>query len=72
MFKVIAWVMANGASILGIVQAVIKAVKEIITAVVNLFSIFMSPEMAEKTVETLRYWINKIDWAVEALKSRLL
>lgn len=72
MFKVLSWIGLNFATILGIAQAVIKAVKEILTGVVNLISLFMTKEQAEATVSTLRMVINKIDEFIEKIKIALL
>lgn len=72
MLKVWAWILANGASILGIIQAVIKAVKELLTAVVNLLSIFIPSDKIEKVVMTVRNILNKIDEWVEIIKEKLL
>ncbi len=72
MLKVWAWILANGASILGIIQAVIKAVKELLTAVVNLLSIFIPSDKIEKIVMTVRNILNKIDEWVEIIKEKLL
>ena len=72
MVKVIQWVMVNGASILGVTQAVVKAVKELVTAIVNVISIFMSKEQAEDSVKTVRGLINKLDDVLENIKTWLV
>lgn len=72
MTKIISWVMLNGASLLGILQAVIKAIKELVTGIVNLLSLFMTDEAAEASVLTLRSWLNKVDGWIENIKTLLL
>ena len=72
MGKIISWILLNGASILGMIQAVIKAVKEILTAVVNLLSIFIPSDKIEGIVMTIRNILNKIDEWIEVIKDKLL
>lgn len=72
MVKIWTWILANGASVLGIIQAVIKAVKEILTAVVNLLSIFIPSDKIEQIVMTVRNILNKIDEWIEIIKEKLL
>jgi phage-related protein len=72
MVKIWTWILANGASVLGIIQAVIKAVKEILTAVVNLLSIFIPSDKIEKIVMAVRNILNKIDEWIEIIKEKLL
>lgn len=72
MGKIFSWILLNGASILGMVQAVVKAVKEILTAVVNLLSIFIPSEKIEDIVMTVRNILNKIDEWIEIIKEKLL
>ena len=64
--------MLNGASVLGIIQAVVKAVKEILTAVVNLLSIFIPSDKIEDVVMVIRNILNKIDDILEKIKEKLL
>jgi len=72
MGKIFSWILLNGASILGMIQAVVKAVKEILTAVVNLLSIFIPSDKIEKVVMTVRNILNKIDEWIEIIKEKLL
>jgi hypothetical protein len=72
MVKVISWLMVNGASILGFLQVILKGIKEILTGVVNLISIFLSEEKAEKLVKSIRGFINKADTVVEVIKEFLI
>lgn len=72
MLKVITWIMANGATLLGLLQAVIKAIKELLTGVVNLISLFLPQATANKAVEVVRGVLNAIDDVIEKIKGYLL
>jgi len=72
MSKIIMWVLMNGATVLGIVQSVIKVVKELLTGVVNLLSIFMPISKAESLVMSVRNFVNIIDGWVEKVKGYLI
>ena len=70
--KIITWIMANGATLVGVLQAIIKAIKEVLTGVVNLLSLFMPTEAAEKTVAFVRTAMNFIDGLLEKVKGHLV
>jgi fumarate reductase subunit D len=72
MGKIIAWVLANGATLLGCLQAIVKAIKELLTGVVNLLSLFMTKEAAEKLVAFVRNVLNAVDGFIEKIKDLLL
>lgn len=72
MAKIISWILANGATLLGVLQAIVKAVKELLTGVVNLLSLFMPAEKAAAIVAIVRNAMNAIDSVIEKLKSFLL
>jgi phage-related protein len=72
MLKIITWIMANGATLLGLLQAVIKAIKELLTGVVNLISLFLPQATANKAVEVVRGVLNAIDDVIEKIKGYLL
>lgn len=72
MGKVITWVLANGATVLAVLQAILKAIKELVTGVVNLLSLFIPAEAAEASVTFLRGILNKIDEVIEKIKTTLL
>lgn len=72
MLKIITWITANGATLLGLVQAVIKAIKELLTGVVNLISLFLPQAAAHKAVEVVRKALNAIDEVIEKLKGYLI
>ena len=70
--KIGVWVMANGATLIAILQSIVKAIKELLTGVVNLLSLFMTKEAAEKCVKVVRDIMNKIDDILEKIKEKLL
>jgi len=70
--KIIKWLLANGATLLGCLQAIVKAIKELLTGVVNLLSLFMKKEAAENAVKVVRDIMNKIDELIEKIKEKLL
>ena len=72
MSKVLTWVMLNGATALGLLQSIVKAVKELLTGVVNLVSLFIPEEKAEAAVKAVRAALNKIDEVIEAIKGFLV
>ena len=72
MGKVITWVMLNGATLLGCLQAVVKAVKELLTGLVNLVSLFIPAEKAEAAVKVVRAALNKVDEVIESIKDFLI
>lgn len=68
MMKVITWILANGATLLGCLQAVVKALKELLTGVVNLLSLFMPAAASAKLVAIVRGALNKVDEGIEFIK----
>jgi hypothetical protein len=72
MTKIITWILANGATLLGCLQAIVKAIKELLTGVVNLLSLFIPKETAEKTVTIVRNTMNFIDEIIEKVKGYLI
>ena len=72
MTKIITWVMANGATLLGCLQAIIKAIKELLTGVVNLISLFIPEAASAKLVKIVRGTLNKIDELIEKFKGYLV
>lgn len=72
MTKIISWVLLNGATLLGCLQAVIKAMKELLTGIVNLISIFLPSFASKKVVETVRNFMNSIDDFIEKIKTNFI
>ena len=73
MTKILNWIRANGASVIGIAQAAVKLIKEILTAIINiLFPLFPDDGAFERTVLKIREWVEKIDGWLEKIKVWLL
>jgi hypothetical protein len=72
MLKIWTWILANGATLLGCLQALIKAIKELLTGVINLISLFIPGITAQKWVEAVRGALNTVDSWIEAVKSYLV
>jgi len=72
MSKIISWVLVNGATLLGCLQAIVKAIKELLTGVVNLISIFLPNAASAKLVKVVRGIVNKFDEGIETVKGFLL
>lgn len=71
--KLLKWLPVNLAGILGLIQAVIKVIKEILTIIVNiLFPIIPGDGKFEETVLKVRELVNKIDKWVESIKGFFL
>jgi hypothetical protein len=70
--KILTWLRVNGASFLGALQAVIKAAKELATAVINLLSIFIPAMAAQATILKVRGVFELIDSWIERIKVWLL
>lgn len=72
MIKILAWVMANGATLIGLVQAIIKALKELATGIVNLLSLVIPDSKIPAIVEKVRGVFNSIDGILETIKGYLV
>ncbi|MEM3036134.1 MAG: hypothetical protein QXS18_04940 [Thermoplasmata archaeon] len=72
MFKIVQWLSVNIASIFGITQAVLKFLKEIITAILNLLSILMPSSKFIDAVRKAREIVNIIDSWIEKIKGFFL
>jgi hypothetical protein len=71
--KLLAWLPLNLASIIGIVQGVIKVLKEVLTAITNiLFPLIPGDGNFEAVVIKIRSIVNTIDGALEKIKAFLL
>lgn len=70
---ILMWLGKNLATILGVVQAVIKLVKELLTGVVNIFfPLFPDNGSFERTVITIRAFVDKADAFVQKIKEMVL
>ena len=72
MSKLLIWVSVNGLSILGMVQVVIKFVKELLTLVVNILFPIIPDGKFEQIVLKVRAFVEKADGWVENIKKWLL
>jgi len=72
MTKILTWIKVNLASVLGMIQASIKAVKEVLTAVINLISIFIPAIAAQKIVLKIRGMLETLDGWIEKIKPYLV
>ena len=72
LLKVFTWIKANLASVIGALQLVIKALKELLTAIVNLISIFLPTAGAQKIILAIRAGLEAVDAWLEKIKSYLI
>jgi len=72
MNKILTWIKANLASLVGIIQAAIKALKEVLTAIINLLSIFIPAIAAQKIVLKIREVLEMVDGWIEKIKPYLI
>lgn len=70
--KIFTWIKVNLASIVGISQAIIKALKEVLTAVVNLLSIIFPVVGSQKLVLAIRAILEAVDNWIEKVKPYLI
>jgi len=70
--KIWTWVKVNIASLLGGLQAIVKILKELLTAIVNLLSLFFPTIAAEKVVLAIRAFLELVDSWIEGLKATLI
>ena len=66
------WIALNGASIIGMVQAVLKFVKELLTLVINILFPIIPDGKFEQIVLKVRDFVNKADAFIEKYKGYLL
>ena len=72
MKKILSWLSLNLASVLGIAQGVIKVIKEIATAIVNILFPLIPSEKFQKVVLLVRNIANKADEVIQKIKSFFL
>lgn len=70
--KIITWIMLNGATLLGCLQAIIKALKELATGVINLISLIIPNSTVKTMVEKVRAMFEKVDGWIEIIKAKLI
>ena len=70
---VILWLGKNLATILGVVQAVIKLLKELLTGIVNIFfPLFPDNGSFENAVTAVRGFVDKADAFIQQIKELVL
>ena len=72
MKKILSWLSLNLASVLGIAQGVIKVIKEIATAIVNILFPLIPSAKFQKVVLLVRNIANKADEVIQKIKSFFL
>ena len=72
MNKIVTWLRVILATLVGLLQAGLKAVKEVLTGVINILSLFVPAKTAQNVVMQIRTFVNLIDSKFEALKAKLL
>lgn len=70
--KIWTWVKVNIASLVGALQLLIKALKELLTAIVNLVSIFFPAAEAQEVVLAIRAFLEMVDSWLEKVKPYLI
>jgi len=70
--KIISWILLNGATLCGILQAIIKALKELATGIINLFSLVIPDSKIPAIVEKVRDVFNFVDEIIEKGKEYLI
>lgn len=66
--KLLNWIQVNLLSIFGVIQAILKLIKELCTAIVNLLFPLIPSAKFQKIVLAVRSIVNKADEMVEKLK----
>jgi hypothetical protein len=72
MAKLIAWFALNGASVIGLIQSVLKFLKEVLTLIVNILFPIIPDGKFEIIVLKVRDIVNKADAFVENIKAKLI
>jgi len=70
--KILTWLRTNGATLIGCLQAIVKALKELLTAVVALISIFMPASKTKIAIDGIRVVLNKVYDVLGKAKAKLL
>jgi hypothetical protein len=66
--KIGSWLALNGIATLGIIQGILKLLKELLTAILDLISLFLPQSAIQKIVDKVRGVINAIDRIIETIK----
>ena len=70
--KLISWIPKNLGAIIGIIQAVVKFVKEALTLVVDILLPIIPGDKFDDVVDKVREIVNSIDGVLEKIKEWLL
>ena len=70
--KIVIWIKMNLTTLLSPIQLVIKALKELLTAIINLVSIVFPVIATEKVILAIRAGLNLIDDWISQLKDGLV
>jgi Flp pilus assembly pilin Flp len=66
--KLITWIMLNGGALLGILQSILKVLKELATLIIDLVSLVMPGTVSQAVVDKIRGIFNAIDTWIEKIK----
>jgi len=69
--RVISWIRLNGAALIGILQGIIKVIKELLTLIVDLISLILGHSIGQVIVDKVRDICNMLDGLLEKAKSFL-
>lgn len=70
--KIVTWIMVNGGALIGILQGIIKVLKELVTLIVDLISLVMPGHVSQAVVDKIRAIFNTIDEWLEKAKVLLI
>jgi phage-related protein len=72
MNKLLKWIPANIVGLLGIVQAVLKCIKEILTVIIDVLLPVIPGDKFDKVIKLVRDIVNKADGFVQKIKDFFL
>lgn len=70
--KLLKWLPANLAGIIGVAQAIVKLVKEVLTLIVDILYPVIPSAKFKQVVDTIRNMVNTVDNWLEKLKGFFL
>lgn len=72
MIKLLQWIPLNAVSVLGVAQGVMKVLKEVLTAVVNILFPLIPNAKFQSVIDKVRAFCNVADTWIEKAKAFLL